>query len=478
MLLHEFAHVDPHHRVRIVEQEFGERLGQLGLADARRPEEQERAQRPVRVLEPGAAAAHRGGDGLDRVGLADHARAERGLHVEQFLALALEHPLHRNARPARDHRGDVVCGHFLAQHRALRGGLRLLELLGQRRDGAVVELGHPAEIARALRLLERDARLLELLLDPGLGVDLLLLGLPARGQLGRLLFEVGQLGFEVGQPVLRRGVGLLLQRLALDLELDDAPVEILDLLGLGFDFHADAARGLVHQVDRLVGQETVGDVAVRERRRRDDRGIGDAHAVVQLVLLLEPAQDRYGVGHGRLADEHRLEAPLERRVLLDMLAVFVERGRADAVQLAARQCGLEQVGGVHGAFALARADQRVHLVDEEDDVALAGLDLVEHALEPLSNSPRYFAPAISEPMSSDISLRSFRPSGTSPLTMRSASPSAIAVLPTPGSPIRDGIVLGAPRQDLDRPADLLVAADDGIELAVARRLRQGRARTS
>ena len=54
-----------------------------------------------------------------------------------------------------------------------------------------------------------------------------------------------------------------------------------------------SARGrLVDQVDRLVGQEAVGDVAVRERRRGDDRRVLDAHAVVDLVALLEAAQDR------------------------------------------------------------------------------------------------------------------------------------------------------------------------------------------
>ena len=58
-----------------------------------------------------------------------------------------------------------------------------------------------------------------------------------------------------------------------------------------------------------------------------------------------------------------------------------------------------------------------------------------------SNSPRYFAPAISAPMSSDSSFLSFRLSGTSPLTMRSARPSTIAVLPTPGSPISTGLFL-------------------------------------
>ena len=58
-----------------------------------------------------------------------------------------------------------------------------------------------------------------------------------------------------------------------------------------------------------------------------------------------------------------------------------------------------------------------------------------------SNSPRYFAPAISAPISSENTLRSRRLSGTSPRTIRMASPSAMAVLPTPGSPMSTGLFL-------------------------------------
>ena len=56
-----------------------------------------------------------------------------------------------------------------------------------------------------------------------------------------------------------------------------------------------------------------------------------------------------------------------------------------------------------------------------------------------SNSPRYFAPATSEPMSREKIVLSRRPSGTSPRTIRWARPSTIAVLPTPGSPISTGL---------------------------------------
>ena len=56
-----------------------------------------------------------------------------------------------------------------------------------------------------------------------------------------------------------------------------------------------------------------------------------------------------------------------------------------------------------------------------------------------SNSPRYFVPATTVPISKDITLLSFNVSGISLFTIDSAKPSAIAVLPTPGSPISTGL---------------------------------------
>ena len=56
-----------------------------------------------------------------------------------------------------------------------------------------------------------------------------------------------------------------------------------------------------------------------------------------------------------------------------------------------------------------------------------------------SNSPRYFEPASSAPMSSAMTRRSRSDSGMSPATIRWARPSTIAVLPTPGSPMRTGL---------------------------------------
>ena len=199
--------------------------------------------------------------------------------------------------------------------------------------------------------------------------ELVLLGLPARGEVGGLLLERDQFLLEPLEPLLRTWIALLPQRFLLDLEPNDLAVDRVQLLGLGIDLHLEARGRLVDQVDCLVRQIAIRDVAVRKRRRRDQRRIGDANAMVLLVFVLEPAQDRDGIFDARLVDVDRLEAPGEGRVLLDIFLVFIERGRPDAVQFAACERRLEQVGGVHGALRLAGADEGVHLVDEQDDAA-------------------------------------------------------------------------------------------------------------
>ena len=153
-------------------------------------------------------------------------------------------------------------------------------------------------------------------------------------------------------------------------------------------------------------------------------------------------------------------------------AVLVERGGADGVQLAARQHRLEHVGGVHRAFGGARADDRVQLVDEEDDLPGESTTSLSTAFSRSSNSPRYFAPATSAPMSSATIFLFFRPSGTSCADDALRQPFDDGGLADAGLADEHRVVLGAARQHLDHAADLVVAADDRIELALARELGQ------
>jgi hypothetical protein len=86
--------------------------------------------------------------------------------------------------------------------------------------------------------------------------------------------------------------------------------------------------------------KTVSDVPMREDGGSDERGVLDTHAVMHLVSLAQPAEDRNRVLDIRLFDEDWLEASFERRVLLDVLAVFIQRRRADRVQFTRASIGL------------------------------------------------------------------------------------------------------------------------------------------
>src|ERR1700730_12822523 len=106
---------------------------------------------------------------------------------------------------------------------------------------------------------------------------------------------------------------------------------------------------------------------------------------MDLVALLQPAQNRDGVLAARLLDHHGLEATLERSVLLDIFAVLVERGRTDAMQFAAREHRLEQVRRlprIPRSFSRARTDDGLQLVDEQNYFAFGFLNFFQDGLEP------------------------------------------------------------------------------------------------
>src|SRR5919198_599682 len=228
------------------------------------------------TLRPGASV--RLGDGDDRLLLADDALVELVLHPDQLLRLGLGQLEHRDAGPHRDDVGDLL----LADRRAL---------------GALGLAGLP--LLLELALLVRQA------------------------------------------PLLVAEVGGLLELLRLDRGLLGAP-RLLDLLlevavdrWLRHRLDAHARSGIVDEIDGLVRQKAVGDVAVRQLRGRLQRLVGDVDLVVGLVAVAQALEDLHGLLDRRLVDRDLLEAALQRGVALQVLAVLVERRRADRLQLAA-----------------------------------------------------------------------------------------------------------------------------------------------
>ena len=122
---------------------------------------------------------------------------------------------------------------------------------------------------------------------------------------------------------------------------------------------------------------------MRECRGGNNRRVLDAHAMVDFVTLFQSAQNRNCVLNIRLADIHNLKPPFQRRILLDVLPVLIQRRRANRPQVAASQRWLQHVRSVDCTLGSARADQGVQLVDEQNDPSLRVLYLFQYCFQPV-----------------------------------------------------------------------------------------------
>ena len=142
---------------------------------------------------------------------------------------------------------------------------------------------------------------------------------------------------------------------------------------------ACASAGLIEDVNCLVWQETVLDVAARKRNSSLDSSLGVVDVVVLLVAVLKTVDDRNGVVVVWLADVDWLETPLKCSVLLDMFTVLFCRSCADDLDFSTRQRRLKDRRSIDGALCGAGANDGVNLVNEED-VILGFLQLSNNLL--------------------------------------------------------------------------------------------------
>ena len=163
VFLHEFRHVDADHRVFIVEKIGGDRFGQLGLADAGGPEEQEAAQRPPLVVQPSARPADSVGNRHHGGTLADHPLAKLFLHPQQLFAFAFQHFRGGNAGPAFHNLSNLFRPHGFGDQSLPLTGLGFGQGFLQAGDAAILQLTRFAEIAFTLGLLQLGAGAVQLL---------------------------------------------------------------------------------------------------------------------------------------------------------------------------------------------------------------------------------------------------------------------------------------------------------------------------
>ena len=135
-------------------------------------------------------------------------------------------------------------------------------------------------------------------------------------------------------------------------------------------------RRLIDQINGFVRQAAIADVAVGETVGGLNGLIGDVDAVVQLVALLQAAQNFEAQLQIRLPDHHLLEAAVEGRILFHREPVILWRGGTDAAQIATGEGWFQQAAGI-GAAAIT-ADNGVQLIDEQHHPGIGTTHLLEH----------------------------------------------------------------------------------------------------
>ncbi|MNZ71231.1 hypothetical protein D3C78_895880 [compost metagenome] len=120
----------------------------------------------------------------------------------------------------------------------------------------------------------------------------------------------------------------------------------------------------VQYVDGLVRQLPSGNVSACEHGGSLQGVVTDEHLVRGLVDGAKPAQDVHGLLLCRLLQLDELKTAGQGWVLLEVLLVLGPGRRGDRAQLAARQCRLEEIGGVAPTGGVASADKGMGFVDE------------------------------------------------------------------------------------------------------------------
>ncbi len=189
------------------------------------------------------------------------------LHLEQLLHLSLHQLGDGDTRPFRHYLRDVLGIYFLFQHELVglkfpQLGLILLQLRFQLGQLAVSQPGCLLQIGTALSLLNLQLGLLDPLLLFANCLDRIPFQLPMGFHTVALLLEFGQFLLQLAQPLLGSLILLFLQRLALDLQLHDSAVYLVQFRWLAVYLHAEPRGRLIYQVNGLIREEPVANVAV------------------------------------------------------------------------------------------------------------------------------------------------------------------------------------------------------------------------
>ena len=466
---HIFRHIDTNHVLFIVKQTFRQGLGQLRLAYARRPQEQERTDGPVGALNTRTAAQDGFGNLRHRFLLTNYPFVQDVFHVKQLVPFPFHQLGNRNTRPAFDDAGNFFLRHLISQEHIfatvfLRKAFLFLQFLLKLGQLAVFQFRRLVQVIFPLRRLNFRIHILNFfpqLLHDANGV---LFILPFCLQRRKIIPHLRQFSLDFLQMLSGKLVVLFFQSRFFDFMLDDLSLDDIQFHGHGVHFCADHGAGFIHQVDGLIGQETVGNISVGQSRRRNDGLILNFYTVVNFISFLQATQDGNGILHRWFADQNRLETAFQSGVFFHILSVFIQGCRTDAVQFPPCQHRLQKVPCVHGAVCFACPHNGMQFIDEKNDFPFAFLHFVEDCLQPFFKFPAKFRPGNEGPHIQRENRLVLQAVGHILFHDSLGQPLRNGSFANARFPDENRVVLRFPGQNADDVSDFIIPPNDRVQL--------------
>ena len=249
-------------------------------------------------MQSSTAAAYGVADGRDGFFLSYHPLVQFLFQVQQFLAFALQHPRHWYSRPSAHHFCDVVFSHLLAHHSfsalcVFQLLLNMFDVVFQHFQFAVAYFSHPFVVALTLSPFRFELQVFHLLFVVLNTVYESLFPFPFGAEGFLFVSQFGYVLVELRELAFRRRFLVLVSRLfvfdgfAFYFELLQPSCYLVELFRHRVAFHTQFCGSLVHEVDGLVGQESVGDVSFRQFHGSYAGVVLDTHLVVVFVSFLQ-----------------------------------------------------------------------------------------------------------------------------------------------------------------------------------------------
>ena len=258
--------------------------------------------------------------------------------------------------------------------------------------------------------------------------------------------------------------GFAFEDALLDFEVVDLAQGVFDHRRRGVLSEREARACGVHYADGFVRKLAACEIAMGELCGGADRFVKNSHVVVFLERANDAAQHDHALFFGGLFDFDNLEAASKRGIFFEEFFVFGPGGGGDRAQFAASQCRLEKIRGIALPCRAAGADHGVGFVNEENDGRRRGFHLFDQPLEAILEFAFDAGASLQEReierADGDV-LERRRNIACCNTQRKTFDDGGLAHARFTGE---DGIVLTATSKNVDDLADLVIAAEDGVDL--------------